>query len=336
MIRIAGLIFLGCAGAIAASRVAAADAATSDSKDSKDPTVSRDSGDWGWTAVEAGEVKQGLQVTGRVVPEDGALHIESARVGGRVTAILKREGETVRAGDALYAVNSPDCISLATEKQLAARRGLADLLAAAKRRETQLGVGFRGRDCVVLSDHGGVLTKRGLESGGAFNPGDALATVVDTTRLMVELDVPERSVPSVRAGQRVKFQLATSPKAESATTVQYVVPAIDPATRTGKARLTPSSLPSGTTIEALVFAEIATGEDEVLLKVPSAALVFSHGKRHVIKRGAGGAEPVDVHVVNETERFSLVQPADGTALKAGDEVAGKDAIFLYRTLGSDD
>ena len=174
---------------------------------------------------------------GKVIPKEGALSIESARIQGRVTSILKREGERVETGEPLFLINSAECISLTEEKRVAEERGLQELIAGAKARQEQLGLSVSNDQCRLLATHSGTIVKRQIELGAAFNIGDALATVLDVGNLSVELDLPERDQGFIKSGQQVKIQLPAYPGRFFEGRVERILPSIDPQTRTLKLRL---------------------------------------------------------------------------------------------------
>jgi membrane fusion protein, copper/silver efflux system len=288
--------------------------------------------DYQWTPVEVGYLTTNLKVTGRIIPQEDSRTIESARIQGRVTRILKKEGELVKEGTALFVVNSADCNSLIQEKQTAEKLGIQELKESALRREKQLGLRIEGGECQVIASHAGTLTKRQIELGGAFNVGDSLAIIVDIQKLLVELDVPERDLFQVKMNQKVTFELASNAEQKFTTTIQNILPFIDPATRTSKVRLLPITLPLGSTPDLLVFAEIVTGGEQPILRVPSSALVFSHDKQYVVKQSPDQPVAVPVEVLGEVEGTSSIRVGSEGDLNEGDLVASKGAIFLFRKL----
>src|ERR1700692_2164469 len=78
-----------------------------------------DEKDYQWAKVEVAELNSGIKVTGRMIPQDGALNIESSRVAGRILSILRREGDRVYIGTPLFEVSSAECFSLIEEKKVA-------------------------------------------------------------------------------------------------------------------------------------------------------------------------------------------------------------------------
>ena len=69
----------------------------------------------------------------------------------------------------------------------------------------------------------------------------------------------------------------------------------------------------------------------ILVGLSAIALVFSHNKQYLVK--VSGALPpiiIPVQVVSESEERSAVRPESSEALKAGDRIIRKDALFLFR------
>ncbi|QQR79483.1 MAG: efflux RND transporter periplasmic adaptor subunit [Deltaproteobacteria bacterium] len=123
-----------------------------------------------WSLVTTSDQVATLKLTGRVIPKEEALSVESARIQGRIVSILKREGDLVKEGEALFIINSPECISLMMDKQIASQKGLEDLLKSAFRREKQLGLSVSD-SCRILSSITGTLIKKQIELGSSFNVG---------------------------------------------------------------------------------------------------------------------------------------------------------------------
>ena len=293
-----------------------------------------DERDYQWTKVETAELNAGIKVTGRMIPQDGALNIESSRVAGRILGILRREGELIHAGTALFVVSSAECFSLLEEKKVAATNGMKDLIDSVSKREKQLGLFVDANSCKIVATHSGVLTKRSVESGAAFNPGDPLVTILDVNRLTAEFDLPERDMAKVQVKQPVHFQLASDPATSYTTKISNIVPMIDSTSRTTKVRVVPVKIKTATTQDSLIFGEIDTGSKESILKVPSAALVFSHDHQYVVKGPIDKPHAIEVQVIGEADNFSSVRPVKTGELSDGDLIAGRGAIFLMKQLST--
>lgn len=283
-----------------------------------------------WTSVSSGSATSGFRVTGHIIPQEGALHIESARVQGRVTSILRREGERVVVGTRLLTISSAECLSLREEKKVAETRHLPELINAAQKREAQLGLSVKGETCDILSQNAGTITKRNVENGSAFDVDDPVATILETGRLSVELDLPEQDIPRVKPGQRVFLELASAPGAKIQTWIQTIVPTVDPTNRTVKVRVKPVLLPKAATLDSLVFGQIDTGSTDQLLIVPTTAVVFDENKNWVIKQAHPEPLKVEVQVVSESESTSSIRAIKPEDLRPGNRVASTGAIFFFK------
>lgn len=291
--------------------------------------------DYRWTSVKTRATFGGVHVTGRVVPKEGGRIVESARVQGRITEIIKREGEKVVVGTPLFAVSSADCVSLSEEMRAAKNQNLKDMLQSTIRRENQLGLKVENENCKIVATHSGVIVKRNLELGQSFNIGDALATIIDISKLAIELDVPENELSAIKNGQMVSFQLSKKGAKKYSAPIEQIVPAIDQASRTVKIRLSPKQMPEGANIEALVFGDVQTQMGSQTLNVPTESLIFNHNKEYVIKKTGELTTKIAVQVISESEDQSAISPEiDGTLL-AGDLVATKGALFLFNQINAE-
>src|SRR5262245_31171912 len=122
--------------------------------------------------VVTGSVGSSLKVTGKIIPLDNSIYIESARISGRVSSVLVKEGESISKGKRLLLINSAECLSLFQEKKMAKDRNLQDILQVVQARENQLAMEAQENACYLVASHGGVITKKMVEAGSNFNSGD--------------------------------------------------------------------------------------------------------------------------------------------------------------------
>lgn len=283
--------------------------------------------------VKQGQFMSSIRVTGKIVPLEGAMFVQAARVSGRLLEILKHEGETVRVGMPLYKISSAECASLSEEERVARDRGLRELLAASEKRRARLDVRLVHEDCIILASASGSLTRRLVELGASFNIGDAVAHIVDTKRLTVELDVPEKDSSHIAVGKNVLVRLASDPEESFASKVTSLIPALDPNTRTTRARLAPIVFKKIPTIEAFVFADIETDAPESSFIVPSTSVVFHQNRRWVLRMKTDSKpEAVAVEVLDDNGDETSVRPLNGYRLDVGDSVMTKGAVFAFKRL----
>ena len=214
----------------------------------------------------------GLIVPGTIVADASRVASVNARASGILRQVLAEVGTTVRKGDALAILASPDAAAslsrvemaqarlratraehervqklldarIASERELiAARRDLDEVeaqLAAARAEAGPLGAIGAGGVYTLRAPMDGLVLERAASVGQLIHPDEALFTLVDARQLWVELDVPERQLAGVSIGSGAEVALIDGQRL--VTRIDHISPIIDPATRTARAR---GSLPN--------------------------------------------------------------------------------------------
>ncbi|HEX5011270.1 MAG TPA: efflux RND transporter periplasmic adaptor subunit [Planctomycetota bacterium] len=192
---------------------------------------------------------QTLRVAARVEVDERRLSAVSLRFGGWIEELaVQAVGQLVRPGDALFTVYSPELLE--AEKGYALARGsLAasdSLVAAARERLAKWDVGEDELHAleagaapeprtVVRAKTGGVVTRRDVVQGARVEAGQQLLQLADLASVWVDGDVYEGELPWLHAGQAATLELLGG-GAPIETTLSFVFPWIEPATRTARVR----------------------------------------------------------------------------------------------------
>lgn len=124
---------------------------------------------------------------------------------------------------------------------LAARREWEDAKAERAAARAALGmVGTGDGDAggyVLRAPLAGTVTERNATVGHMVAVDEVLFEIVDTRTMWVEIDLPEDQLALVSAGQRAVIVLDAMPQREWTGAIDYIAPAVDPRTRTAKARV---------------------------------------------------------------------------------------------------
>jgi Cu(I)/Ag(I) efflux system membrane fusion protein len=192
---------------------------------------------------------QTLRVAARVDVDERRLSAVSLKFGGWIEELaVQAVGQLVRPGDALFTVYSPELLE--AEKGYAlARSSLAasdSLVAAARERLAKWDVSedeLRALEAgappeprtVVRARTGGVVTRRDVVQGARVEAGQELLELADLATVWVDGDVYESELPRLRAGQAATLDLLGG-GAPIETTLSFVFPWIEPATRTARVR----------------------------------------------------------------------------------------------------
>ncbi len=285
--------------------------------------------DYGVYKIESSNLSKGLRVTGRIVPLEGTLYIESARFQGRVLSVIAKEGSEVRSGSRLLLVNSAECQSLYQEKKMAKEKNLDDMLAVVRVREKQLAMETDGGSCYVIASTVGVVTKKMVEAGSSFNPGDNFFTLVNRKALTTELDVPERDGLNLKKGEKVVVQRPSDPSTLYESKIESIVPSISSVSRTVKVRLTKIDFKNNPTIDEFIFGDIQLLGEGVTFKVPSSGVVFSGDNDFVIKLVDKKMQKVQVTVVNQADKFFYIREKVLHTLQVGDDIISNGAVMQF-------
>jgi Cu(I)/Ag(I) efflux system membrane fusion protein len=187
-----------------------------------------------------------------VVPDESRVSEVHTRVAGWIEQLyVNKTGQTVRAGQALAAIYSPDLLAAQNElfalKKAPAIGGTNPLLQGSRSRLGVLGMSARQIEAIekrgsplrlvsVSSPRKGVVIRRNIAVGTAVDPSTELMTIADLSKIWVLAEIPERDVPGVPVGTHgaLEFPAAGADKLESQ--VAFVYPTLTQRTRTLRVR----------------------------------------------------------------------------------------------------
>lgn len=260
-------------------------------------------------------------------------------------------GQSVRKGDELFRVYSPDLVVaqqeylVARRRREAARTGSADAGVSLDSAEalydaarTKLRLWDVPDDLVARIDasqepervvsarapRAGTILERSARPGLYVEPSMDLYTIADLSMVWVLADVYEFEAPLARVGQEGTFQLLGGGPAEVPVTVAFVAPTVDSMTRTVKVRFEVPN-PDGTLRPGAfgtVRLPISLGP---ALTVPSDAVIDT-GTRSIlfVRTGPGLFSPREVTLgAHADDRVQIL-----AGLVAGEEVVVRAQFLL--------
>ena len=263
--------------------------------------------------AEEGSLQSRLEAVGAVAFDERNVAVVQARVNGFVERLFARAPlDPVRKGEPLVEILAPDWVA-AQEEYLALRRSpLAnDALRQAARRRLVL-VGMPDETIAALEADGrtrpritltapisGVVAELGVREGMTIAPGAMLFRINGLATVWVNAEIPEASAARVRPGTRIESTIPAYPGEKFAGTVSAILPEVNPATRTVKARIEIAN--PGGKLKPGMYATVdfAPQERRQAVLVPSEAVIRT-GTRSVVvvaepsKDGAQRFRPVDV------------------------------------------
>lgn len=305
--------------------------------------------------VQMAQVRDSLRINGKLALNGMRINQVSARLAGRIDQITIFEGASVKAGEVVAWLYSPEYISAQNEFLLARstvrtlnNQSTADLLEDARatlagaRSKLQV-LGASGADIeqldrsaavqqhlMVRAPISGRFIKRNVDPGGYLDTGGSLGTIADLSSLWFLGNVFEADLPRLRDGQMVDIVVnGISPAAPLRGRVSFISPSVDSQTHTVNVRVELPN-PSGL-LKPDMFARAEIGlEERSLPVVPRAAVVQDGAESFVIvQRGEKRFEriPVDVVPANDAGHLAVTR-----GLKAGDRVVVEGSVLMDRGL----
>ncbi|WP_437909119.1 efflux RND transporter periplasmic adaptor subunit [Sorangium sp. So ce327] len=172
----------------------------------------------------------------------------------------------------------------------------------------------------------GVVTQRKATVGRLVGVEETLFEVVDVSSMWAELDVPETDLPAVSLKQPVVLEVDGIEGRELKGEITYVAPAIDPASRTAKARV-PLANPGGA-LRANMFGRARIlAPSRAAVVVPRAAVQRARTVKLVFVRLADDQFEARRVEIGATEG-DVVEVTRG--VRPGEEVA-TEGSFLLKT-----
>ena len=286
-------------------------------------------------AVDRGPIGASFRTVGRVSVDETRVRRINIKVPGYVERVFADfVGKSVRKGQPLFALYSPEVLAAENEYLTALRAQSASLVSAARRKlelwdvsETELKrletEGTPSRAVTFVSPVNGVLTRKDIVEGSRLEAGAMPYEIVDLSTLWVLADVYETELRFLSPGVSARLSLNAIPGKEFTGKVLFVDPVLDPKTRTARVRLAFSNADGELRPEMLGEVVIERPVREVL-RVPSDALVRSGVEDVVfVARDEGRFEPRRVTLGETSADFTEV--VDG--LSAGELVVTR-ANFL--------
>jgi cobalt-zinc-cadmium efflux system membrane fusion protein len=170
----------------------------------------------------------------------------------------------------------------------------------------------------------GVVTERNATIGRLVDTEQILYEIVDTSSMWVELDVPEADLPVVAVGQTVKLALDALPGRDLAGKITYIAPAVDPHTRTARARV-PLENPDGALRANMYGQARIAAEQRQAVMVPRAAIQRAKSVQIAFVRLTEGEYETRRVEIGISEG-DLIEVRKG--LRAGEEVVTQGSFLL--------
>ncbi len=291
-----------------------------------------------------------VRAAGRIAQDETRLRMVHTKVSGFVERLYAdATGKTVREGDPLLEIYSPELVASQQEYLVAVQarargrtssvptvaRSGDELVESARRRlelfdltDDQIHdletTGVARRTVTVHAPGSGTIVERNVTLGQKVEPGDPLLKLADLSRVWAVASVYEADLPFVRKGQAARVLLPYSAGGEIRGTVSFVYPDLDPATRTASVRVELAN-PGGMLKPEMVADVLLEADLGERLSVPAAAVVETGTRSVVFVETTGDRfEPREISIgIRLLDAYEVKE-----GLAAGDRVVASGSFFV--------
>jgi multidrug efflux system membrane fusion protein len=276
-------------------------------------------------------------------------------VAGRVTQIMFKAGQTVKAGDPLVQIyDAPDRADLANfqaqERLAQVNLGRAKTLAAkefgSKQAQDQAQMALDeahagiARENAVISQKlvkapfAGELGIRQVNLGQYLNPGNPIATLTDLDTMFVDFTLPEQASAQIKNGQEIEISIDAYPKRTFIGKLTTIEPQIDPQTRAIKAEATIANPDHALRPGMFANARVVLPPQHDVVTIPETAIEYTpYGTSVYIVKEVGKGDKGAPKYVAQQSFVKLGERRNGSVavlsgLKAGEMVASSGQLKL--------
>ncbi|MEO5795721.1 MAG: efflux RND transporter periplasmic adaptor subunit [Rhodoferax sp.] len=259
------------------------------------------------------------------------------RVAGYVEHLAVRAPmERVRKGQALATVFAPEWLGPQNELLALKRSNVSpDLVAAARDRMRALSIpaelvrrseeaGTAQARFTVTAPASGVVAELGIREGAAVTPGMTMFRIAGLEKVWAVAEIPEAQALRLSRGQKVAATLQADASQTFSGALQEILPEVNAATRTLKARFEVDNRAGKLTPGMLLSLQVA-GPKTTSLVLPSEAVIRT-GKRVMVmvRKDNGTFEPRAVSVGRDVgEETEILQ-----GLSEGEQVVASGQFLI--------
>ncbi|GHT07894.1 cation transporter [Bacteroidia bacterium] len=249
------------------------------------------------TLVSRSNPVKDLHLYGKIQPDERRSRSQVSHVNGRIEKLFVNfTGETVREGQTLAGVYSPDLQNAQQELLEAAKMQPAQpaLLEAAREKLRQWKLTGQQIAAIensgkvsplidIVANTGGIVTAKKVEQGDYVSPGSVLFDLADFSSVWAMFDAYEADLPYLKIGDKVEYKLQALPDKTFSGSISFIDPVLDKTSRTAKVRVETANpglqLKPEMYADALIRTSLKQHNNEIV--IPKSAVLWT-GKRSIV------------------------------------------------------
>lgn len=238
-----------------------------------------------------------VQLYGTIKADERLSQSQTSHVNGRIEKLfINFTGETVKQGQTIATIYSPELLSAQQELLEAAKMASAQpLIVQAAREKLRL---WKLTDDQILNiersgnvsplveikaNTGGIVVSKKVNEGDYVNQGNVLFDIANLSQVWAMFDAYEVDLPFLRVGDKIDFSLQAVPGKTFSGRVSFIDPILDKTTRTAKVRVETANpgfqLKPEMYANAIIKAPLKQYNNEIV--IPKSAVLWT-GKRSIV------------------------------------------------------
>jgi Cu(I)/Ag(I) efflux system membrane fusion protein len=250
--------------------------------------------------VEKGRLGRMIDTVGYVSFDESLIGHIHLRVDGWIEKLyVTNEGERVKKGDPLFELYSPTLVNAQEEYLEAIKTGNKRLIRSSRDRLLSLDISSdqidrlkkakKVKQNVTFRAHqDGIVSSLKTAHGMYVKPATRIMSLVDLSKVWVQVEVFERQVSWVKEGQPAEMSLAFLPGETWEGDVVFVYPELDKKTRTLRVRLQFDNPDENLKPNMYANVKLYSGIKQDILFVPREAIINSGRMTRVLVAKEGG------------------------------------------------
>jgi len=264
-------------------------------------------------------LKQTLKAPGMIhYDEDSIVHIHPRVEGWIETLHVKSAGETVKKGQAIYELYSPELVNAQQEYLAELNRNHKALIQAAEERLKALQVAPAfikqlkkqravSQTVTFYAPQAGVINQLNIRQGFYVKPSSTLMSIASLKSVWIKAQFPESQAHLIKMGQTALVTPFNHSNKPFTGTINHIHPSLDVKTRTLTARLHFKNTEQTLIPNTLVEVSVLQNNQQTFLSVENEALIRTENtSRIVLALGQGQFKSVYVKTGKSNEHFTEI------------------------------
>lgn len=177
---------------------------------------------------------------------------------------------------------------------------------------------------IITAPISGTISSRNINVGEIASTSANTFTMIDTSEMIAEINVTDRTVNDIKKGQKVQVKINSMDSKVFEGIVDYVSPAADAKTQAYKVKILLKNSNDELKAGMLAKVNLTVGVEKDVIKIPNGAIKYENGVANVYTVENNVIKKITVTTGLQNEEYTEIK----SGLKAGDKIITEGQTFL--------